>query len=341
MLRCTTPTNIIKINLSPSVIKSLTVLYAQNKCALLEKNIPIENIFPSKSDVNVCYARVDLAQVDTAAFANVASGRVEIQVVAQTFDNAVLYSHIMQAEIGSVLKDLIYEDAIAGTGQLDIDYDEFFPTVEANLDTEFGEVFYVSHPYSGLKNDDLEVVVNNDDWTIGAVFSETFRQKNVAKLKFTVDPKTYVLKIALLNSEGEEIASDEQDLPIEKAFIGISWEPKTHTLLFKTESGETIPVQLADIVTAHDVEELYTTLSQEIATAVEWERNRAMLAEREIAEDLLAISREIAGEEERAQRQRAIWQVQLRMRVLKLRKIYKPQKKVCDRQFPKAAVTNW
>ncbi len=300
MLRCTTPTNIIKVNLAPSVIKTLTVLYAQNKCVLLEKEIAAENIFPSEQSNRVCFARIDLTQEDTAAFANVGAGKVEIQLVVQTSDNAVLYSHIIQAEIGRVLDDKMFEDSIAGTGQLEIDYDDVTPIADvefapltAVFDGEFDEVHYVSHPFEGLETDDVQVHVDNDTWTISAEFSESRKQEletlhstSATRIDFTVDPKTYEMTIRLYNDKGEVIDTDTQDIPLELALVGIKWDEENRSVIFKTDAGVETPVKLSGISMLTDLQETSEAVTKAFQQALEAEQQARAESEQQIRDDL-------------------------------------------------------
>ena len=300
MLRCTTPTNIIKINLAPTVIKSLTVLYAQNKCVLLEKAVAPADIFPSETSNKVCFARVDLTQADTAAFANVSSGRIEIQLAVQTKDNAVLYSHVIPAEVGRVLKDLRYDDAIAGTGQLDIDYDEVapiaegdFPPLTAIFDGEFDEVHYVAHGYEGLSNEDIDVTVDDDNWSISAQLSESRRaelaklhETSATRIDFTVDPKTYVMTINLYNDKGELIDSDKQDIPLELALVGIKWDEANRSVIFKTDAGTETPVELSGIAMLTDLQETSNAVTEAFEKALAEEQQAREKSEQSIRDDL-------------------------------------------------------
>lgn len=69
-----------------------------------------------------------------------------------------------------------------------------------------------------------------------------------AGVNFTMDPKTYIVTIEVLNRSGKVIYRTFLDLPLEEAIVGGNYDAENKKIVLSLRSGEKIYVPVADLV---------------------------------------------------------------------------------------------
>ena len=81
---------------------------------------------------------------------------------------------------------------------------------------------------------------------INLAFMNELRKHIGAGVKFSMDPKTYIVSIEVVNIDGQVIYRTELDLPLENIIVGGSY--RDGKIIFTLENGKSFEVPVANIV---------------------------------------------------------------------------------------------
>ncbi len=120
------------------------------------------------------------------------------------------------------------------------------PTYGANkempvMNPTFDEVKY-------LKNELQMPLTNAMNYGFFMSFMQTMAEHIGAGVNFTMDPKTYIVTIEVLNRAGAVIYRTYLDLPLEEAIVGGSYDEENRQIVFTLRSGEKFYVKIEDLV---------------------------------------------------------------------------------------------
>ena len=69
-----------------------------------------------------------------------------------------------------------------------------------------------------------------------------------AGVRFTMDPETYIIRVDVVNIDGDSIYQTSLDLPLEEVVVGCTYNQTTHKIEIKLKNGTITEIPVADLV---------------------------------------------------------------------------------------------